>query len=554
MKPLHGFLTEHPDLLSGLPKGTHDAYLKICGMISHLRSRKSTDFFIQMLRIMEELGGNPLQDLILRAAIMLSSLNWALVQHYFRSVKYLPQNEEILERWTLFALSLADLDIEMGMTFLKQTPAALDNLGLENLQLWGDQAMEALQAERRIHKAAKAYLEESVADHCAAPLLHWRFLLDQAARIVEMSPSASDSFIRFGSRLCFLLNDHEAEQWVTEGLKDCGSEEELVKYFSGTSQKALEKRDGLASGIVLKDRSNTLSLICEALLGKPVGIRSNRSLIGIKGFTGGAATDGRTIYLPDMTPSFRLFKLMALHQSQLLDSDGMIEVSGKGFNDLFQIHLDADRKLLERMPGLFTEMEKVLEGKLPESYPSVIPEDLKGLMPWWGDFLPELVTETEDTLQRLMVKAEERYDLPPEVTEALLSNMIAEGQRDDRELWERLQKVFDNLEFASPDAEELRENFKTFFYKEWDMDLSDYKLDWCLVRQRIAKGDPNPFVEDVRTRLHGLITLIRRQFMRLKPERFKKFKAQPMGDALDIDAQFQAFVEMRAGYILSDNV
>ena len=68
----------------------------------------------------------------------------------------------------------------------------------------------------------------------------------------------------------------------------------------------------------MKDRANTLSLICEALLGKTVSIRSNTSLIGVAGFGGGAATDGRTIFLPDRAPDFVWYKLMALHQAMLI--------------------------------------------------------------------------------------------------------------------------------------------------------------------------------------------------------------------------------------------
>jgi len=210
--------------------------------------------------------------------------------------------------------------------------------------------------------------------------------------------------------------------------------------------------------------------------------------------------------------------------------------------------------MLDKFPAFLPEMRQLAEKDLPLSYPVELPEGFRESLPWWGELLPELVKETETTLQKVMIKAEERSDLPPEVIEALLSYMIAEGQRDDKGLWERLQEIFDNLEFASPDAEELQESFKTFLYKEWDMGLSDYKLDWCLVRQRIPKDEANPFVEEVRTRLHGLIALIRRQFMRLKPERLKKFRAQPIGDALDIDALVQALVDMRSGSFLSENV
>ena len=48
--------------------------------------------------------------------------------------------------------------------------------------------------------------------------------------------------------------------------------------------------------------------------------------------------------------------------------------------------------------------------------------------------------------------------------------------------------------------------------------------------------------------------LIRKQFMKLKPELFKKYKAQPTGDALDIDALVQALIDRQSGASMSENV
>ena len=79
-----------------------------------------------------------------------------------------------------------------------------------------------------------------------------------------------------------------------------GTDQVFSRYFS----KGLGRRDGIASGVALKDRANTLSLICEACLAKTVPIRSNTNLIGVDGFGGGAASDGRTIFLPDRAPNF----------------------------------------------------------------------------------------------------------------------------------------------------------------------------------------------------------------------------------------------------------
>ncbi len=554
LKAVHDFLSAHPHLLSRLPQGTHDTYLKICGAVSHLMARRATEFFIRILRNIEDIEGNPSQSVILRAAIMLSAANWTMVQPYFSSVKALPQDEEIVEQWALFVLALADWNTETAITFLEKTPAVLDTLGLENLFVWGDQAKEALKNDRRMFIAAKAYLEEAAADSCNIPLPQWRFLLGQSTRIAEVSPLAAEAFIKHGNRACLLLNDQETAQWIAEGLAGCQSEEELINFFNGTSLSAMKKRDGLVSGVALKDRSNTLALICEACMGQPLKIRSNSVLVDVKGFTGGAATDGHTIFLPDIAPDFMLFKLMALHQAMLLNRGNYLESSGKIFFDPIRIHVDADRRLLKMLPGLRKEMEHLCRDGLPPSYPLKTEKKAHFPLPWWGDLLPELVSETDSTIEKIKDRASEYAELPPELVEALLASMMADGRREIDELWQMFKEMMDRMEFASPDPEELQESVKTYFYKEWDDNLSDYKLDWCLVRQRPAEAEANAFVEEVRSRLEGIIKLIRRQFLRLKPERFRKYKAQPIGDGLDIDALVEAVVDMRSGAFLSENV
>jgi len=576
--PVQEFMDDNPHLLSSLTPANQEAYLKICSSVSHWRSKKARRFVIRIFNHIKALEDAPLKGLILGGAMRLSSRLWSFVQPYFNAVESLPQDEDFIEQWISLASLLGTMDVDVTVAFLEQTPGAIDTLGADNLLPWGEQAVEALDFGRRIWKAVKAYLEESVAlqSEFAVELPRWKFFLEQAARIAELSPSAAEAFMRNGARICLLLNNQETERWVTEGLEGyclqevvesrnfrrkvsseltvCAREEELIKYFSGISFKAMEKRDSLASGAVLKDRASTLALICEAYLGKRVQIRSNKSLIMVKGFTGGAATDGRTIYLPDIVSSFRLFKLMALHQSILLESGIWAKECGQKAFSPVQLHLEADKLLLERLPGLWADMERLTDGDFPPSYPSVGKDELHALMPWWGDILPELMRVTDHTIQKLKEKAASYHKLAAEVVDGLTTSMMADGERDENELWKRLQAIFDTVDFTSPEAEELEEHVKAFFYKEWDQDLSDYKMDWCLVRQRPVKDDPNVFVEEVRERLHGIITLIRRQFTRLKPERFQKFWAQPTGDALDIDALVKAIVDKRSGSFLSENV
>ena len=552
MSSLTEFLRSHPDILQRLPNGTHDAYLRICGSIAHLRSRMATNFFISTFHNIENLRGNPSTPLILRGAKRLAVRNWTMTSAYFESVSAVSSTEVAIEEWTLFAVRMADSDVECASAFLKHTPAAVRSFGPEHVMLWGELAIEALKAGRRMGRAVKAYLEEAVSDQCATPLEHWNFLLDQAERISLRAASAAEAFIRLGTRVCLLLNDSETVNWVDQGLEDSRSEEELVGYFSGTTFKSLEKRDSLTSGIVLQDRANMLSLMCEAYLGRRVKIRSNNSLIGVQGFTGGPATDGRTIFLPEVVPRLGLFKLMALHQAALLEAMDWRDMSRRVHPT--RTHVEADQRLLKKLPALLAEMKRLAEPDLPEGYSDDPEAEIIRPMPWWGDLLPHLVKDTDGLIQKVLMKAEEKYDLPPAVVEALLTFMMAEGKRDFKGIWDDLQEAFDNLEFLSPEAEELEESFKTFMYKEWDTGLSDYKLDWCLVRQRMAKDEPNAFAADVRNRLHGLINLIRRQFLRLKPEQFRKLRAQEFGDDLDWEALIPAIVEMKAGGPLTDSV
>ncbi len=553
MGAIENFLRDNPGLLSRLTPSAQSVYFGICASMSHLRSRKAKDFFIRTLLNLEIIEDKPLKNIKLKGVMRLSHLNWALVTPYFDAVQFLPVDEKIIHRWTLLAEQLAKKDIDVALTFLSHTPKALETLLLEEIWIWGQQAMVALKSPNPVWKPVKAYLEESAADRCSIPLTRWAFFLEQADRISQRSPSAAQTFIQHGNRACLLLTESETIQWVTDGLEDCYTEEELNSFFSGTSLKALEKRDNLVSGVSLKNRGNTLSLICEAVLGRAIKLRSNTALVGQKGFSGGAATDGRTIFLPDMVPNFTLMKLMALHQAMLLEHEHFAEISGKTQFDDASLHLDADQRMFRRLPNIHDDMERIA-GNLPPTYPAKAEGGFLGPLPWWGDILPQLRSDTDATIRIIQEKAAAYGDIPPELVESLLTSMMADGQREVDALWQIFQEMIDNMVLDSPDPEELGEHVKTFFYKEWDQNLSDYKMEWCLVRQRIANDDPNEFVEEIRHRLHGIIALIRRQFTRLKPERFKKYRAQPIGDGLDIDALVEAMVDMRSGSFLSENV
>ena len=572
---LEKLLAANPLLSERLAAEARAIWFELCGTAPRLKGKKGRDFFIQVQKEIQALEDTPLRDLILQWALNLSVKSWTLILPFFKAVKVLENDESFLDLWASFCRFMAAVDIDLAICFMNQTPQFLRSHDPDEILPWGERAMNAVAREKSVWKAARAYLEESSSRQCSIPPGRWDFLLDQAARISKPGfREASEAFIRAGAGSCMILNDDELAAWVTQGLEMAQGhrpeeyqgfmkrgmgyrkvEPDLItSYFSGSSMVSASQRDQLASGLSLREKANTLTMICEAFLGRPVKLRENRTLLGVRGFNGGAATDGLTIYLPASLPNFGAYKLIALHQTALLQDPVWQNGDDAEINPL-ALHLEADRLLLEKLPGLRHEMQRMSPEGLPDYYPHNIPQQQGLPLPWWGEILPHLASQTRDAIRQVVKMAsDDDIDLPPEILEALLSSMMAEGERDPNSLWGRIQEMFSTLEFISPDAEDLHETFKTFFYKEWDSDLGDYKLDWTLVRQRFPKIEPNDFVAKSLGRLSGLVSLIRRQFTLIKPEQFKKYRAQPYGDDIDLDALIEAIVEMRAGGFLSDNV
>jgi hypothetical protein len=549
-------LNPDPGKMSNAGRETYEAAR---ASVAHLRARTSKCFLLEVEREIRRLEKSADKDIILSETKQVSAINWALVLPFFNAAKKIEVADNLVLEWSELARQLAVHDIDSAITFLNRTPLALENLGSsETLIIWGKQGLDTFKAaedKRRIWRAVNAYFIEASEERCHYPLEKWRLLLEQAIRIADVSVDATEGFIQHGNRVCLMLTDDETIRWIDKGLEGSKSEQELVNYFNGTSLKALETSDNLISGVPLKKKRNTLSMICEALLGQPVKLRSNTALLGCKGFSGGAATDGRNIFLPELAPNFGLFKLMALHQAMLLQRHPYTSLSGEILTDPIRIHLDADERLIQQLPGLLHEMNQYSSDHHISQHSEKLGRTGPVPKPWWGDILPDLMKETDDTITWVSEKAIEEYeDIPPELLESLLSTLMASGEREPDMLWKLLGEMLGNIDFASPDPEELQESVKTFFYKEWDHNLADYKLDWCQVRQRIAQDDPNDFVTKIEERLRGIIQLTRKQFMKLKPETFRKFRAQPTGDALDIDALVEALTDMRSGAAMSENV
>ena len=563
---------------AGLSPAARAVYDGVSSAVLSLRPRPAQRFLKQLYSSLERLEETPFSSVLFAGALQLGTQHRALLLPYLNFFYHSSPDSEFITAFADLAAAIADYDVDISVTFLEQAPGALVVFGGHAAVLaWGEYSLAALKGGSAIRLAVRAYLEVTgTSVGPALELCRWPFFLLQAQRIAELSALAAESFIRYGIQICSNLSEVETEHWVTGGLEIfidkvgvkpresrarrdyLGQrkvvEAELIKFFRGVSLKSLEQRDALVSGVALAARTHTLGLICEAGTGRRVKIRSNSSLLSVKGFSGGAATDGHIIYLPEMVADFRMFKLMALHQSMLLELQIWESSSVAESFQSQPVHLLADKRLLERLPGLFSDMKDLAAGELSAAYPDLAASEMEMPMPWWGDILVDLMVETKAIVDELVDKTVAGNDLSAGLIQGLITSMMGDGERDVNVLWSRLQSIFDTAEFSSPEVEELEESFKTFFYKEWDRDMADYKLDWCLVRQRLVDDEANNFVVDLTARMSGLIRLLRRQFAVLKPERFQKFRAQPSGDALDMDALIESVVDMRSGFFLNENV
>jgi hypothetical protein len=91
-------------------------------------------------------------------------------------------------------------------------------------------------------------------------------------------------------------------------------------------------------------------------------------------------------------------------------------------------------------------------------------------------------------------------------------------------------------------------------YNEWDYLMRDYRVQWCVLREKPVNGEEEGFVAGVLHEDAALISQIRKQFQLLKPEMFKKLKRRDHGEEIDIDAAIEGFVDRRITGVAPERV
>ncbi len=85
-----------------------------------------------------------------------------------------------------------------------------------------------------------------------------------------------------------------------------------------------------------------------------------------------------------------------------------------------------------------------------------------------------------------------------------------------------------------------------FDYDEWDYQIRDYRSRWCHLDEVHLGGDAGEFFQDTLSRYADLLPEVRRQFQRLRPERYLKVRGLEDGEDFDLNAVVESRVEVRA--------
>ncbi|MBI4641524.1 MAG: VWA domain-containing protein [Candidatus Tectomicrobia bacterium] len=144
--------------------------------------------------------------------------------------------------------------------------------------------------------------------------------------------------------------------------------------------------------------------------------------------------------------------------------------------------------------------------------------------------------------------------IQPVRSSTLLQSQQQSHQREDQEEKEfrgesvriRDREPSDKLLDVSVKEAEDKRGDRIFLYHEWDLNIGDYRLDWCRLREESIEPGSHDFVDEALASYPGFISLLKKQFEGLKPQKFKKFKKQEDGDEIDIDRLIELLVDRKA--------
>jgi nitric oxide reductase activation protein len=120
---------------------------------------------------------------------------------------------------------------------------------------------------------------------------------------------------------------------------------------------------------------------------------------------------------------------------------------------------------------------------------------------------------------------------------------------------EKLRRMLDAGDSANVRAWLASQRGNEFhFYDEWDYRIGDYRQRWCRLAEYEVAGDGGRYVNRVLARAGDLINRIRREFLLMRPEQFRKVRGMEDGEDFDLNALVDAHADRRTRRTPSDRV
>ncbi len=85
-------------------------------------------------------------------------------------------------------------------------------------------------------------------------------------------------------------------------------------------------------------------------------------------------------------------------------------------------------------------------------------------------------------------------------------------------------------------------------YDEWDYQIGDYRSAWCRLAEVPLESDTGDFYHRTLGAHADLLPEVRRQFQRIRPERYRVVHELEDGEDFDLDAVITARADRRSGY------
>ena len=190
-----------------------------------------------------------------------------------------------------------------------------------------------------------------------------------------------------------------------------------------------------------------------------------------------------------------------------------------------------------------------------------------------GDFKPEIGQLITDIQSQLEDPQEEDSD---KITQEMLQSALdrnADIQGDDsNDLSDGLKAMIQKLSMEMMNQEQFHsdpnKNFSdqssnpdlsdndqsleikeegSFLYDEWDFKVGDFRVDWCLVKEKLISEGTSEYYDQILHEYSSMVTKIKRQFEQITPEMYRKVRKLDDGEEIDIDDVIEAMIDIKSG-------